>query len=364
MAGKRTAPTAEKTHTLTANPFRDLLEFAAAARMATDHVDHLRLRDELRRLGDAAMKCANLTGYAIKVVEIRVGALERFCRGAFTGHPGWQDGHPGWDDLLPGPEENARGEPQGLAKDSTAWKDVEELASGFEAHKDEPRAFAIRTLGQLIDEIDKRESAGNVERADLFQIPGVKKLASVATQLLRQRLSMRSLREMRSEFCTPLGLSIDQGNHTALEEVAAALWDRHRWVKAQQAQRTKRVARTMLDEGHAPLQSFEPSKKTTDLPRRMLFMAGCHASESDFDSKRKRLLEVLLKWRQQHGYEWMPFRVINRKLPWTGREHEEVRDTLVAQRLIEYQITSTGGRPGGVYRLASQRGCNGVERSF
>ena len=85
--------------------------------------------------------------------------------------------------------------------------------------------------------------------------------------------------------------------------------------------------------------------------RRMLYMARLHASESDFDSKRKRLLEVLGQWRQQHGDEWMPFWRVNRKLPWSNREHEEVRDTLLQQRLIEYQVSSTRGRPGAVYRV-------------
>jgi len=86
--------------------------------------------------------------------------------------------------------------------------------------------------------------------------------------------------------------------------------------------------------------------------RRMLFMAGCHASERDFDAKRKRMLDVLIKWREQHGDRGMPFWMINRKLPWTTREHEEVRGTLIAQRLIELQVNHTGGRPGTVYRLA------------
>ena len=85
--------------------------------------------------------------------------------------------------------------------------------------------------------------------------------------------------------------------------------------------------------------------------RRMLFMAGCHASESEFDAKRKRLLEVLAQWREQHGDEWMPFWRINRRLPWTSREHEEVRATLLEQRLIEARTVQTRGRPGTVYRL-------------
>jgi hypothetical protein len=88
--------------------------------------------------------------------------------------------------------------------------------------------------------------------------------------------------------------------------------------------------------------------------RRMLFMARHHACESEFDGKRKRLLDVLDQWRRQHGDEWMPFWRINRKLPWSHREHEEVRDTLLHQRLIESQVLTTGkrGRPGLSYRLA------------
>jgi hypothetical protein len=89
--------------------------------------------------------------------------------------------------------------------------------------------------------------------------------------------------------------------------------------------------------------------------RRMLFMARQHASESDFDAKRKRLLDVLTKWQATEGDKWMPFWMINRRLPWTGREHEEVRDTLLQQRLIEYQVLKPGpkgGRPTAGYRLA------------
>ncbi len=85
--------------------------------------------------------------------------------------------------------------------------------------------------------------------------------------------------------------------------------------------------------------------------RRMLYMARQHASESEFDARRKRLLVVLEQWRKQHGDEWMPLWRVNRKLPWSPREHDEVRDTLLQQRLIEYRVTTTRGRPGAVYRL-------------
>ncbi len=92
--------------------------------------------------------------------------------------------------------------------------------------------------------------------------------------------------------------------------------------------------------------------------RRMLFMASRYASESDFDARRKRLLEVLAEWREQHGDDWMPFWKINRKLPWSSREHEEVRVTLFEQRLIEAQTIATGrrGRPGLCYRLLATSG--------
>jgi hypothetical protein len=94
--------------------------------------------------------------------------------------------------------------------------------------------------------------------------------------------------------------------------------------------------------------------------QRMLFMARQHASESEFDSKRKRLLEVLEHWRKQHGDEWMPLWRVNRKLPWSNREHEEVRDTLLQQRLIEYRVTTTRGRPGAVYRVTPATATEGT----
>jgi hypothetical protein len=91
--------------------------------------------------------------------------------------------------------------------------------------------------------------------------------------------------------------------------------------------------------------------------RRMLYMARQYASESEFDARRKRLLEVLDHWRRRHGDEWMPFWKVNRKLPWSNREHEEVRDTLLHQRLIEARTTPTRGRPGLFYRLPPATPC-------
>jgi len=85
--------------------------------------------------------------------------------------------------------------------------------------------------------------------------------------------------------------------------------------------------------------------------RRMLFMASAHVAENEFDAKCKKLQGTLRRWRDQHGDAWMPFWQINRKHPWSEREHEEVRATLLNQRRIEYAETSTGGRPSRTYRL-------------
>ena len=86
--------------------------------------------------------------------------------------------------------------------------------------------------------------------------------------------------------------------------------------------------------------------------RRMLFMAAEYVSENDFDARCKKLVATLRKWREKHGDAWMPFWQINRKHPWSEREHEEVRTTLLNQRLIEYQERKTGGTPQRLYRLA------------
>jgi hypothetical protein len=85
--------------------------------------------------------------------------------------------------------------------------------------------------------------------------------------------------------------------------------------------------------------------------RRMLFMAGEHVSNNEHDALCKQLVVTLRKWRHVHGDEWMPYWRINRKHPWTERQHEEVRATLLNQRVIEYAEARTGGRPGKLYRL-------------
>lgn len=89
--------------------------------------------------------------------------------------------------------------------------------------------------------------------------------------------------------------------------------------------------------------------------RRMLYMATLHVSESEFDHRCKRLLEVLLEWAAQHDDPWMPYREITRRLRWSRREHDEVRQALIDQERIEVETRQTGGRPRFVYRAPARR---------
>ena len=85
----------------------------------------------------------------------------------------------------------------------------------------------------------------------------------------------------------------------------------------------------------------------------MLFMAGQHVAEGEFDARCKRMLEVLGNWRKRRGDDWMPHWYLSRRLGWSDRDIEEVRNALVSQRRIAYEIGSTtGGGPVALrYRL-------------
>jgi len=85
--------------------------------------------------------------------------------------------------------------------------------------------------------------------------------------------------------------------------------------------------------------------------KRMLFMASQYVSESDFHANCQKLLRILREWQKKKRDAWMPFWMINRKLPWAQRDHEEVRQTLLNQRKIEYLEEATGGTPKRLYRL-------------
>lgn len=87
--------------------------------------------------------------------------------------------------------------------------------------------------------------------------------------------------------------------------------------------------------------------------QRMLFMAGQHVAEGEFDARCKRMLEVLTMWKQRRGDAWMPHWEMSRRLKWSDRDIEEVRNALVSQRRIAYEIGSTPdrGRIGQRYKL-------------
>lgn len=87
--------------------------------------------------------------------------------------------------------------------------------------------------------------------------------------------------------------------------------------------------------------------------RRMLFKAGQHVSAGDFEGKCKALVRALREWAGKHpGDPWMPYWRLSRRLAWSPREHEEVRQALLDQRRIQYAEKATGGTPQRLYRLA------------
>ena len=87
------------------------------------------------------------------------------------------------------------------------------------------------------------------------------------------------------------------------------------------------------------------------LTRRMLFQTRYHAQAGKFAEQCQALVATLRKWRQNKGDAWMPFWQISRKHAWPDREHDQVRISLIDQRLIDYQELQTGGRPTRQYRL-------------
>jgi hypothetical protein len=89
--------------------------------------------------------------------------------------------------------------------------------------------------------------------------------------------------------------------------------------------------------------------------QRMLHMAGLHVSDNDFDRRCKQLLELLFEWQSRHKDPWMPYREITRRLRWSRREHDEVRQALTDQERIATTTKQTAGRPRFVYRLFQQQ---------
>ena len=84
--------------------------------------------------------------------------------------------------------------------------------------------------------------------------------------------------------------------------------------------------------------------------RRMLYMASLHVSDSEFDHRCKRLLELLLEWRARSGNPWMPYREITRRLRWSRRNTTTSAHALIDQERIATYDERTGGRPRLMYR--------------
>lgn len=90
----------------------------------------------------------------------------------------------------------------------------------------------------------------------------------------------------------------------------------------------------------------------THQTRRMLHMAAMHSSESDFEQKCKRVIAYMRETNvSQTGGGWVDYRDITRKFRWSRRDHDDLRNSLIDQELIEVVTVATGGRPRMVYRL-------------
>ncbi len=127
------------------------------------------------------------------------------------------------------------------------------------------------------------------------------------------------------------------------------------WARAHEKARRLALIYACSANHQAPQITMAAAQWACDLvrhqTRRMLFMAGEHVSENDFDARCKALVTTLRKWRAKHGDTWMPFWKVSRKHRWSEREHEEVRTALLNQRRIQFSQVVTGGRPGQLYRL-------------
>jgi hypothetical protein len=157
---------------------------------------------------------------------------------------------------------------------------------------------------------------------------------------------------------------------SALEEFRALADDRYAeaedqddpagmaiWARAYEKAR-KLALVYAASENHLQMRIDEPAvhwaRRFVDYQtRRMLFMAGQHVAEGEFDARCKRMIEVLAGWRRRRGDEWMPHWYLCRRLGWSNRNIEEVRNALVNQRRIAYEIgASSGGGPiAARYRL-------------
>jgi hypothetical protein len=100
------------------------------------------------------------------------------------------------------------------------------LAACFDGQRDQPRPAGVRTVADLLGELESREQTGQTDTADLDQWLGVLALRSLALRWWRDLLTPARLRQLRFEFCIMVSRSIDQGNHAQLIDVATTLFAR------------------------------------------------------------------------------------------------------------------------------------------
>jgi hypothetical protein len=86
--------------------------------------------------------------------------------------------------------------------------------------------------------------------------------------------------------------------------------------------------------------------------RRMLFMAGDHVSQNNFDAMAKAVIRQLKHWHARKGEDVpMPEWELTRRLPWKPSDHREVIELLKTQRLLSQVKSASKTRQGNVYRL-------------
>jgi len=89
----------------------------------------------------------------------------------------------------------------------------------------------------------------------------------------------------------------------------------------------------------------------THQTQRMLYKASLHVSDSEFEQKCSRVIAFMREHPSHSTGAWIPYRDITRRFRWSRRDHEDVRNALLDQELIESTKTPSGGRSRIVYRL-------------
>lgn len=133
------------------------------------------------------------------------------------------------------------------------------------------------------------------------------------------------------------------------------------WARGFEKVRRLALIYSLSENSISPLIDSDAVRWAADLvahqTRRALFMAGKHMVSSPFADRQKRLLELLEAWQKTNGDKWCPYHHITRKLRWTPREHDDLRNSLIEANLIEYMPSGnlgTKGRPVRLYRLAKK----------